>query len=156
MCAEMCPCRQREVHRRSTSRKGECTPSGYVNSVPSRRTSPLTVERRCICRLQMNIVRRLRFQVSSEKHSLVFLMCCALKAFAYLKTAAVRRNLKEPADGNACVSAWWANAALERLRTRQRFYRGDSRGVAAFSYVQKNARSAVEAAEFTWRILRLV
>ena len=36
------------------------------------------------------------------------------------------------------------------------FYRGDSRGVAAFSYVEKNARSAVEAAEFTCRILRFV
>ena len=32
--------------------KGACTPSGYVNSVPSRSTSPLTVGRRCICRLQ--------------------------------------------------------------------------------------------------------
>ena len=60
--------------------KGECTPSAYVNSVPSRSTSPLTVGRRCICRLRRNIVRRLRFQVSSGKHSLVFLMCCALKA----------------------------------------------------------------------------
>ena len=29
---------------------------------------------------RMNIVRRLRSQVSSGKHSLVFLMCCALKA----------------------------------------------------------------------------
>ena len=36
------------------------------------------------------------------------------------------------------------------------FYRGDSRGVAAFSYVKENARSAVEAAELTCRILRLV
>ena len=29
---------------------------------------------------KMKIVRRLRFQVSNGKHSLVFLMCCALKA----------------------------------------------------------------------------
>ena len=32
--------------------KGECTPSGYVTSVPSRNISPLPVGRRCICRLQ--------------------------------------------------------------------------------------------------------
>ena len=32
--------------------KEECTPSGYVDSVPSRIISPLTVGRRCICRLQ--------------------------------------------------------------------------------------------------------
>ena len=38
----------------SGARCGErkCTPSGYVNSVPSRSTSPLTVMLRCICRLQ--------------------------------------------------------------------------------------------------------
>ena len=36
------------------------------------------------------------------------------------------------------------------------FYRGDWRGVAAFSYVEANARGAVEAAEFTCRIFRFV
>ena len=38
----------------SGERRGgeECTPSGYVDSVPSMNISPLTVGRRCICRLQ--------------------------------------------------------------------------------------------------------
>ena len=36
------------------------------------------------------------------------------------------------------------------------FYREDSRGIAAFSYVRENERSAVKAAEFACRILRLV
>ena len=42
--------------------------------------STLTVGCRCICEWQDEIVRRLRSQDSSEEHSLVFLMCCALKA----------------------------------------------------------------------------
>ena len=56
---------------------------------------------------RMNIVRRLRSQVSSGKHSLVFPHVLCTEGLAYLKTAAVRRNLEEPANENACVSAWW-------------------------------------------------
>ena len=40
--------------------------------------------------------------------------------------------------------------------TKTLFYRGDLRGIAAFSYVKANARSAVEAAEFTCRVFTLV
>ena len=50
--------------------------------------SPVTVVRRCICKLQgTNIVRRLRSQNSSGKHSLVFLMCWYTESLAYLEAA---------------------------------------------------------------------
>ena len=101
--------------------KGECTPSGYVNSVPSRSTSPLTVGRRCICRLQDEHCAAPAFSGFEWETFACFPHVLCTEGLAYLKTAAVRRNLKEPANGNACVSAWWANAALERLRTRQRY-----------------------------------
>ena len=101
--------------------KGECTPSGYVNSVPSRSTSPLTVGRRCICRLQDEHCAAPAFSGFEWETFACFPHLLCTEGLAYLKTAAVRKNLKEPANGNACVSAWWANAAFERLRTRQRY-----------------------------------
>ena len=101
--------------------KGECTPSGYVNSVPSRNISPLPVGRRCICRLQDEHCAALAFSGLEWETFACFPHVLCTEGLAYLKTAAVRRNLEEPANENACVSAWWANEALERLKTRPRY-----------------------------------
>ena len=98
--------------------KGECTPSGYVNSVPSRNISPLIVGRRCICRKQDEHCAAPAFSGLEWETFACFPHVLCTESITYLKTAAVRRNLREPANENACVSAWWANKALERLKTR--------------------------------------
>ena len=101
--------------------KGECTPSSYVNSVPSRNISPLTVGRRCICRKQDEHCAAPAFSGLEWETFACFPHVLCTENLAYLKAAAVRRNLREPANENACVSAWWPNEALERLTTRQRY-----------------------------------
>ena len=101
--------------------KGECTPSGDVNSVPSRNISPLTVGRRCICRKQGEHCAAPAFSGLKWETFACFPHVLCTESLAYLKTAAVRRHWREPANENACVSAWWANEALERLKTRQRY-----------------------------------
>ena len=60
--------------------KGECSPSGYVNSVPSRNISPLPVGRRCICRLQDEHCAALAFSGLEWETFACFPLCCALKA----------------------------------------------------------------------------
>ena len=155
MCAEMCPCRQREVSQRSKS-------AGKENALP---VLALTLFRREALLLLLwgvaasagcrrNIVRRLRFSSFEWETFACFPHVLCTEGLAYLKTAAVRKNLKEPANGNACVSTWWANAALERTNTKTLFYRRDL--LPPSHTCRKNARSADEAAEFTCRILRLV
>ena len=101
--------------------KGECTPSGYVTSVPSRNISPLPVKRRCICRLQDEHCAALAFSGLEWETFASFPHVLCTEGLSYLKTAAVRRNLEEPANENACVSAWWTNEALERLKTGPRY-----------------------------------
>ena len=133
--------------------KEECTPSGYVDSVPSRIISPLTVGRRCICRLQDEHCAAPAFSELEWDTFACFPHVMCTDGLAFLKTAAIRWNLKEPANENACVSASWANEALENLKARQRYSIEEIRAELPPSHTwEKNARSAVEAAEFTCRI----
>ena len=120
--------------------KGECTPSGYVNSVPSRNISPLTVGRRCICRLQDEHCAAPAFSGLEWETFACFPHVLCTEGLAYLKTAAIRRNLKEPANETACVSAWWANEALERVKARQRYSIEENRAELPPSHTWRKMR----------------
>ena len=82
--------------------KGKCTPSDYVHSVPSKSTSPLTVGRRCICRLQDEHCAAPAFSGFEWETFACFPHVLCTEGLAYLKTAAVRRNLQEPANERMC------------------------------------------------------
>ena len=70
--------------------KEECTPSGYVDSVPSRIISPLTVGRRCICRLQDEHCAAPAFSELEWETFACFPHVMCTEGLAYLKTAAIR------------------------------------------------------------------
>ena len=76
----------------SGARRGreECTPSGYVDSVPSRIISPLTVRRRCICRLQDEHCAAPAFSGLEWETFAGFPHVMCTEGLAYLKTAAIR------------------------------------------------------------------
>ena len=75
----------------SGARRGgeECTPSGYVDSVPSKVISPLTVGRRCICRLQDEHCAAPAFSELEWETFACFPHVMCTEGLAYLKTAAI-------------------------------------------------------------------
>ena len=119
----------------SGARRGnrECTPNGYVTSVPSRSISPLTVGRRCICRLQDEHCAAPAFSGFEWETFACFPHVLCTEGLAYLKTAAVRRNLKEPANVNACVFGVVGQRGVGKTEdTTTLFYREDSRECAEY------------------------
>ena len=102
--------------------------------------SPLTVGRRCICRLQDERCAAPALSGLEWETFACFPHVLCTEGLAYLKTAAFNCDLKEPANKNACV--FRRSGPTKRWKTEGAtalFYREDSRGVAAFSYVERSA-----------------
>ena len=111
--------------------------------------SPVTVVRRCICKLQGRTlcgVCVLRARVGNVH---VFPHVSYTEGLAYLKAAAMHLRLERASEwGTHAFRRGWANEALKAGGATALFYSGGWRGVAAFSYVEAKARGALEAAEW--------
>ena len=157
MCAEMCPCRQREVPQRSTSRKRKmhsqwlrklCSVekhfSPYCEASLHLQAAGWTLCGACVFRFQVGNIR-------------LFSSCVVHWRPCVPEDSGSPQKLKRTCEWERmCFGVVGQRGVGKTEDTTTLFFWGDSGGVAAFSYVTRTARRAVEAAEFTCRILRLV
>ena len=102
--------------------------------------SPLTMGRRCICSLQDEHCAAPALSGLEWETFACFHHVLCTEGLAYLKTAAINYDLKEPANKNACVFGVVGQRSVGKTEgATALFYRKDSREVAAFSYVEKCA-----------------
>ena len=111
--------------------------------------SPVTVVRRCICKLQGRTLCGACVLKARVGDVHVFPHVSYTEGFAYLKAAAMHLRLERASEwGTHAFRRGWANEALKAGGATALFYSGGWRGVAAFSYVEAKARGALEAAEW--------
>ena len=111
--------------------------------------SPVTVVRRCICKLQGRTLCGACVLKTRVGNIRLFPHVSYTEGLAYLKAAAMHLRLERASEwGTHAFRRGWANEALKAGGATALFYSGGWRGVAAFSYVEAKARGAVEAAEW--------
>ena len=111
--------------------------------------SPVTVVRRCICRLQGRALCGACVLRARRSHASVFPQLSYAEGLAYLKVAAIHLKLEKAEQwGTHAFRRGWADEALKAGGVTALFYSGGWRGVAAFSYVAAQSRGAVESAEW--------
>ena len=111
--------------------------------------SPVTVVRRCICKLQGRTLCGACVLKTRVGNIRLFPHVSYTEGLAYLKAAAMHLRLERASEwGTHAFRRGWANEALRAGGATALFYSGGWRGVAAFSYVKAKARGAVEAAEW--------
>ena len=111
--------------------------------------SPVTVVRRCICKLQGRTLCGACVLGNRVGNIRLFPHVSYTEGLAYLKAAAMQLKLERASEwGTHAFRRGWANEALKAGGATALFYSGGWRGVAAFSYVEAKARGTVEAAEW--------